>query len=115
TNNGRGLTGLAYGVRIMPVRVLDASGEGDASTIARGVRFAVSHGANVINLSLEFSDEVTAAEVPELVSALAYAPQHVVVVVAAAGNEGSTDIPYPARDRFTIAVGASTEHGCLAD
>jgi serine protease len=115
TNNGRGLTGLAYGVKIMPVRVLDAGGEGDASTIAKGVRFAVNHGAKVINLSLEFSGEVTAADVPELVSALYYAHEHGVVIVAAAGNEGSTDIPYPARDRFAIAVGASTEHGCLAD
>jgi serine protease len=115
TNNGRGLTGLAYGVKIMPVRVLDASGEGDASTIAKGVRFAVDHGAKVINLSLEFSGEVTAADVPELVSALAYAHEHGVVVVAAAGNEDSTDIPYPARDKFAIAVGASTEHGCLAN
>jgi serine protease len=115
TNNGRGLTGLAYGVKIMPVRVLDASGEGDASTIAKGVRFAVNHGAKVINLSLEFSGEVTASEVPELVSALSYAHAHGVVTVAAAGNEGSTDVPYPARDKFAIAVGASTEHGCLAD
>jgi serine protease len=115
TNNGRGLTGLAYGVKIMPVRVLDAGGEGDASTIAKGVRFAVNHGAKVINLSLEFSGEVTAADVPELVSALSYAHEHGVVIVAAAGNEGSTDVPYPARDRFAIAVGASTEHGCLAD
>src|SRR4051794_21311223 len=40
TNNGYGLTGLAYGARIMPVRVLDARGEGDSSTIAKGVRFA---------------------------------------------------------------------------
>jgi serine protease len=115
TNNGRGLTGLAYGVKIMPVRVLDSGGEGDASTIAKGIRFAVDHGAKVINLSLEFSGEVSAADVPELVSALAYAHAHGVVIVAAAGNEGSTDIPFPARDQFAIAVGASTEHGCLAD
>ncbi len=45
TDNGIGLTGLAYGVRIMPVRVLDSEGNGDAATIAKGVRFAVNHGA----------------------------------------------------------------------
>jgi serine protease len=115
TNNHRGLTGLAYLARIMPVRVLDASGEGDASVIAEGVRFAVNHGAKVINLSLEFSSDVSAADIPELIDALRYAYRRGVVVVAAAGNEGSTSIPYPARAPHVIAVGATTEHGCLAN
>jgi serine protease len=114
TNNNYGLTGLAYLARIMPVRVLDAAGEGDASVIAEGVRFAVNHGAKVINLSLEFSSDVGAADIPELIGALRYAYKRGVVVVAAAGNEGSTTIPYPARTAHVIAVGASTEHGCLA-
>ncbi|HEX5307735.1 MAG TPA: S8 family serine peptidase [Solirubrobacteraceae bacterium] len=114
TNNRYGLTGLAYLARIMPVRVLDAEGEGDASVIAEGVRFAVNHGARVINLSLEFSSDVTASDIPELIDALRYAYKRGVVVVAAAGNEGSTTVPYPARAPHVIAVGASTEHGCLA-
>ena len=45
TDNARGLTGLAFGAKIMPVRVLDVDGSGDAATIARGVRFAVRKGA----------------------------------------------------------------------
>ncbi len=114
TNNGYGLTGLAYAARIMPVRVLDGAGEGEASTIAEGVRFAVNHGARIINMSLEFSSNVTAADIPELVGALRYAYRHNVLVVAAAGNEGSTTIPYPARGPHVVAVGATTEHGCLA-
>jgi serine protease len=114
TDNRLGVTGLAWGARIMPVRVLDDAGEGDASVIAEGIRFAVRHHAQVINLSLEFSSGVRAADVPELISALRFAHSHRVVVVAAAGNEDSTDIPYPARGPGVIAVGASTEHGCLA-
>lgn len=114
TNNRYGLTGLAYAARIMPVRVLDSAGEGEASTIAEGVRFAVNHGARIINMSLEFSSDVNAADIPELVEALRYAYRHNVLVVAAAGNEGSTTIPYPARAAHVIAVGATTEHGCLA-
>jgi serine protease len=114
TNNHRGLTGLAYAARIMPVRVLDSAGEGDASVIAEGVRFAVRHGASIINLSLEFSSDVGASDIPELTEALRYAYKHNVLVVAAAGNEGSTLIPYPARAKHVIAVGATTEHGCLA-
>jgi serine protease len=114
TNNHYGLTGLAYAARIMPVRVLDSAGEGDASVIAEGIRFAVKHGARIINLSLEFSSDVSASDIPELIEALHYAYRHKVLVVAAAGNEGSTTIPYPARARHVIAVGATTEHGCLA-
>jgi serine protease len=114
TDNAYGLTGLSYAARIMPVRVLDSSGEGDASVIAEGVRFAVRHGARIVNLSLEFSSDVGAADIPELIDALHYANRHGVLVVAAAGNEGSSTIPYPARAKHVIAVGATTEHGCLA-
>ena len=115
TDNHIGLTGLAYGAHIMPVRVLDSQGEGDAGTIAEGVRFAVNHHAQVINLSLEFSSDVTASDIPELIEALRYAHRRGVLVVAAAGNEGHAAIAYPARAPDVIAVGATTEHGCLAN
>ena len=115
TDNHIALTGLAYGAHIMPVRVLDSQGEGDAATIAEGVRFAVNHHAKVINLSLEFSSDVTASDIPELIEALRYAHRRGVLVVAAAGNEGHTAIAYPARAPDVVAVGATTEHGCLAN
>jgi serine protease len=79
------------------------------------VRYAVNHGARVINLSLEFSSNVTASDIPELIEALRYARRRGVLVVAAAGNEAHTAIAYPARAPNVIAVGATTEHGCLAD
>jgi serine protease len=115
TNNGIGVTGLAYGARIMPVRVLDSSGSGSASDIAAGIRFATNHGAQVINLSLEFSADLGPSDVPELISAINYAHRRGVVIVAASGNEGDTAIPYPAHARYVISVGATTEHGCLSD
>jgi serine protease len=115
TGNHYGVTGLAFGAHIMPVRVLDTEGEGEASTIAKGVMFAVRHHAQVINLSLEFSPGVTASDIPELISALRYAHRHGVLVIAAAGNEGHTAIAYPARAPDVVSVGATTEHGCLAD
>jgi len=114
TDNHYALTGLAFAARIMPIRVLDDQGEGEASTIAEGVRYAVKHGAQIINLSLEFSPGVTAADIPELIDALRYARRHNVLVVAAAGNEAHTAIAYPARAPEVVAVGATTEHGCLA-
>jgi serine protease len=115
TNNGTGLTGLAYGVKIMPLRVLDAHGNGDGADIARAVRYAVKHHARVINMSVEFDVSLTASDIPEVISALRYARQHKVTLVAASGNEGLTKVAYPARSPDVISVGASTFDGCLAD
>jgi serine protease len=115
TNNGVGLTGLAYGASIMPVRVLDADGTGDAATIARGIRYAADHGAQVINLSLEFSLDITAGDIPDILAAIRYAHHRNVVVVAASGNEGVAQLAYPARASLSISVGATTKDRCLAD
>jgi serine protease len=114
TNDGFGLTGLAYNASIMPVRVLNQDGWGDAATIAEGIRYAVAHGAQVINLSLEFDPSVTAGDIPTLISAIRYAHRKGVVLVAASGNEGSRRIAYPAAVSGVISVGATTLDRCLA-
>lgn len=115
TNNGRWLTGVAYNAEIMPVRVLDRNGEGDAARIAKAVRWAVRRDADLINLSLEFGTEVGARDIPSLLDALAYARRRGVLVVGAAGNEGERVIAFPARSANVFAIGATTEHGCLSD
>ncbi len=114
TNNGVGLTGLAYGAKIMPVRVLDSDGNGDSQTIARGIRYAVNHGAQVINLSLEFDITVTASQIPNIIGAINFAHRHGAVVVAAAGNDGSQRLAYPAAAPAVVSVGATTSDRCLA-
>jgi serine protease len=117
TNNNIGVTGLAYGAEIMPVRVLDRYGAGDSVNITAGIRYAVKHGADVINLSFEFDDgyrQVTASEIPDILAALRYAHRRGVVVVAASGNRGLGSVSYPARYKGVIGVGATTEHGCRA-
>ena len=115
TNNGIGTAGIAYNAKIMPLRVLDAHGEGDSAAIARAIRYAVRHRADVINLSLEFPPEVRAAEIPDVVSALHYARRRGVVVTAAAGNQTDIAVAYPARVSSVIAVAATTITGCQAD
>ena len=114
TNNGIGLTGLAYGAKIMPVRVLDADGNGDSVTIAKGIRYAVAHGAQVINLSLEFDINIAASDIPQIISAIGFAHRHGVVVVAAAGNDSARQLAYPAAAPAVISVGATTRDRCLA-
>ncbi|MDX6670367.1 MAG: serine protease [Solirubrobacteraceae bacterium] len=114
-DNGRALTGIAYGARIMPVRVLDEQGLGDAAAIARGIRFAASRGAQIINLSLEFDSSVPGSQIPEVLSALRYAVRKGVLVIAASGNEALRVVAYPARASGVMSVGATTEHLCQAE
>jgi serine protease len=114
TNNGVALTGLAYGATVMPIRVLAADGTGDAATIARGIRYAVAHGAQVVNMSLEFGIGIRAADIPDIVSAIRFAVRHRVLVVGAAGNDEANEIAYPARVAGAVAVGATTADRCLA-
>jgi len=113
TNNDYALTGLAYGATIMPVRVLAADGSGDAATIARGIRYAVAHGARIINLSLEFGIDIQSNDIPEVVSAVRFAYHKGVLVVGAAGNDEAEQIAYPARAYGALAVGATTRDRCL--
>jgi serine protease len=115
TNNGIGTAGIAYGSRIMPVRTLDASGGGDAVTITSGIRYAVRHHADVINLSLEFGPFVRASDIPDLLAAIRFARRHRVVLTGVAGNEGAGSLPYPARAKGVVAVAATTEDGCQAE
>jgi serine protease len=113
TDNGIALAGLAYRAKLMPVRVLDKQGRGDATTIAKGIRFAVAHHARVINMSFNFG---CGKKVPVVDEALREAYARGVVAVASAGNIGSeTCVSEPATGPRVIAVGGSTEGGCLGD
>ncbi len=115
TNNKRATAGIAYRARIMPLRVLDSEGSGDSVAISRGIRYAARRRVDVINLSLEFPSGVRAAEIPDVLSALRYARDKGVIVVAAAGNQADAAVAYPARASSVIAVGATTATGCEAE
>ena len=116
TNNGRGLTGIAYGVKVMPIRVLNRRERGKGSKVARGIRYATEHGADVINLSLDFKPDVTQCDqIVAVCHAIQHAIQQKVVVVAAAGNDNESRVLYPAAAKGVLAVGASTFRGCAAD
>jgi serine protease len=110
------MTGLAYGATIIPVKVLNNSGDGDEDSIAAGLRFAADHGAQIINLSFEFGSSTTSAsQIPKIAAAARYARRKGALVVAAAGNIAFDRIAFPAALRGVVSVGAVTEHGCLAD
>ena len=111
TNNGIGLTGIAYRAKLMPVRVLNRRGVGPAGAIAKGIRFAVAHGADVINMSFNFPCDVS---LPGVDRELLRAYYKGVVTVASIGNRRSEKcISPPARGPHTIGVGGTTEGSCL--
>jgi serine protease len=113
TNNGIGFAGIAYQATIMPVRVLDARGEGDPATVAQGITWAARHGADVINVSLELP-ALARSERRQIEHALDVANAHDALVVASVGNGGHGGVTLPATDPRVLGVGASTEGGCPA-
>ena len=101
THNKLGGAGVAPEAAIMPVRVLRPDLSGSPGAIARGVRFAADHGADVINLSIAGPKPSRA-----LTAAIAHAAARGVTVVAASGNDGVAQVSFPAADPRVIAVGA---------
>jgi serine protease len=101
TNNGEGVAGVAFEATLMPVKVLDHFGSGTTAQIADGIRWAVDHGAKVINMSLGGGGRSVVLE-----KAVDYARKKGAVVVCAAGNGGRGVVEYPAAYPGSIAVAA---------
>lgn len=119
-NNGIGTATMSWNNKIMPLQALSDNGSGYTSSIAAAVYYAVDNGAKVINMSLggDTNDSV-------LATAIKYAYDRNVAVVAAAGNCGTGNesgcdpakpgaMGYPALNKYVIAVGASTSTGARA-
>ncbi len=112
TNNGIGIASFNWGTRIMPLQALADDGSGYTSDVIAAIYYAVDNGASVINMSLgSYQDD------PYLDTAIQFAYDHNVVIVAAAGNCGTGQefgcdpaipgaIASPARNNHVIAVGA---------
>ena len=111
-NNGIGIAGVNWNAKIMPIKVFQSSGKGDAATIAKGITYAASKGATVINMSFgSYTESLTMKDA--LASAYATA-----VLVAAAGNDAVPIGPcmgcapmYPGAFSFVLGVEANTSEG----
>jgi len=102
TDNTEGAAGLAFQCALMPVKVLDADGEGSFFEVAEGIDFAARNASvKVINLSLGGDGTSTAVR-----QAVDRAVAAGITVVAAAGNDGKGTVSFPANLPNVIAVGA---------
>lgn len=100
-NNGRGLAGIDWNTKILPIQALDDDSYGDTLSVGQAILYAASRGADVINLSLgsDLSDDYVEEAIQ---TAIALGS----VVVAASGNDSCNCIIYPANYPEVIAVGA---------
>ncbi|MFZ5986607.1 MAG: FlgD immunoglobulin-like domain containing protein [Bacillota bacterium] len=103
-NNSRGIAGVAGKSRIMPIKVLSASGSGYTSDIGEGIMWAADRGAKVINLSLggPSSDKF-------MQDAVNYAYNKGALIIAAAGNSNTSVPSYPAALNNVVAVSATDQ------
>ncbi len=104
-NNAAGVAGMAYGVTLLPVKVLDQTGSGYWSDVAAGIEWAITQTPkpSVINMSLGGS-----IGDPSLLQAVQDAYNAGVAVIAAAGNEGQPSMDYPAAYQpYVLSVGAT--------
>lgn len=111
TGNGLGVAGVAPDAKVMPIKSLE-DGSGSFEDIATGIRYAVDHGADVVNLSLGALPGVQALTLTGLESsvtdAIAYATERGVLVVAAAGNESAPACDTPSFEQGALCVTATT-------
>ena len=104
-----GIDGLAPGCRILPVKVADRGGKASFADLASGIVWAVNRGARVLNISL---GSRTGSQV--LAKAVRWALDQGAVVVAAAGNDNTNQVHYPAAYAGVIAVGALSPDGTVS-
>lgn len=109
TNNDKGVAGVAFGTKIMPVKVLSRSGAGSLSDVADGIKFSADHGATIINMSLGGPFPSMSLE-----EAVNHAYRKGTTVICAAGNSNTPRKEYPAGFDRAVSVSSVAIDGSRA-
>jgi len=99
---------IAPECQLMNVKVADDRGRCEPSVVAKGIIWAVNHGAEVINISLAMEAS------PDLEEAVNYAWSQGAIIIAAAGNKGRPEPSYPAYYSNCLAVAGTNQNDSLA-
>ena len=105
-NNSRGIAGVSWAAKIMPLKILSATGGGNLYDLQEAIYYAVDNGADIINMSA--GGYCNSSWDSVIQPALNYAVAQDVLLVAAAGNTGSNYILCPAAMPGVLAVGSTT-------
>jgi hypothetical protein len=105
-NNNKGIAGVNWSAKILPLQALDDNSYGNTLSVARAVYYAVNRDVDIITISLG-----SESEDPYLRQAIHYALDRGVFVVAASGNNDCNCIAYPARYPEVFAVGSHKQNG----
>jgi len=126
-DNNKGIVGIAPDAKIMPIKAMDADGEGEDSIIADGIIWAVDNGAKIINLSIGSEEQSKILD-----DALKYAADKGCLLVGASGNKKgfddgqpiqsdqtqepiSNEVAYPGADPNVLAVSAVDRYDRITD
>ena len=102
-NNSIGVAGVAWGAKLMPVRVTDTSGIGTLSAFANGLTYAADHGARIANLSFPVQSSSSTQ------AAAQYFVNKGGVVFNSAGNYGALDSTPPSNSLVSVSATANTD------
>lgn len=109
-NNSKGIAGLTENVTIVPIKCFGSDGTTDSSYIVKAIYMAVdTYDVDVINLSLGLTMNLQSMK-----QAVDYAAGKGVLIVAAAGNSGTTDLSYPAAYLNVVGVGSIQSSGTIS-
>lgn len=109
-NNGIGVTGIAWNIKMLPVKAFNSRGQGDTSVAIKAVEYAVSHNVKIINASWGSDSRSRILE-----QVLKSARADGILTIAAAGNDRTDKESYPAAFESVVSVGSLDLEGKKSD
>ena len=110
-NNALGVTGIAGGCSVMPLKVADSAGNMYFTAIENALTHAADYNANIVSMSLGAEGGMGEGDSPSTDAALTYAYNAGVAIFAATANSNTSTIAYPSNHTAVISVGAASPCG----
>ncbi|MCP4543982.1 MAG: tandem-95 repeat protein [Chloroflexi bacterium] len=114
TNNGIGVAGMGWGAMVLPLKIISQDNDGDTVDLVTAIYYASDNGADVINMSVGGTTDPCCNCPASVQAAVDYAYEKGVILVAAAGNSGSSAEMFPANCEHVLGVAATNRNDSRA-